>query len=161
MNEQLAEARRQRSATYDEMRSLVRSLSDEDLGRRTDNGWTVRQMAGHIASSGNGDIFVINRVRKGKNATLPSFLAFAINGLNYMGARKFRNATRDDIVAALDEQERKVDGVIDTLQDDELQQRGKCLGMGELTLLEYLQRSGEHPREHAASIKTAVGAPAR
>ena len=61
-------------AHHQEMRRLIGALSDADLDRRTEIGWSVRAVAGHIAQAPSSDIYVARRLAAGKSATLPGFL---------------------------------------------------------------------------------------
>lgn len=60
------------SANHQEMRRLIGALSDTDLDRTTEIGWSVRAVAGHIAQAPAGDLYVTRRLAAGKSATIPA-----------------------------------------------------------------------------------------
>jgi hypothetical protein len=161
LDERLDGLRSIASANHREMRQLIGALSDTDLDARTEIGWTVRAVAGHIAQAPGGDIYVARRLAAGKNATLPNFLAFTINIANWFAARKLRRATRAELLAELDQQHSRYVIYIESLGTYQLDQSGAVMGLGRLTTFEYLHQSPAHAQEHAGSIRRSVGAAPR
>lgn len=146
------------SANHQEMRRLIGALSDADLEKRTDIGWNVRAVAGHIAQTPAGDVYVARRLSTGKSATLPGFLAFTIDVANWFAARKFRRATQPELLAELDRQHAGLMTCVESLSAYQLDRSGAVMGVGTLTTFEYLRQSPAHAHEHAASIRRAVEA---
>lgn len=146
------------TAHYEDMRALIGGLSETDLGRKTDNGWSVRLVAGHIAASPGGDIYVLKRLTEGKNATLPKPLAFVVNLMNWQGVRKFRKATTADLLTELETQHNAFFAYVTALSEEQLDRRGTVFGLGELSAIDYLKQTPSHGREHGESIRKAVGA---
>ncbi len=144
---------------HEDMRSLIGGLDDADLDRRTENGWSIRMMAGHIAESPKGDIYVLKRLTAGKNATLPKPLAFILDLVNWKDVRKFRRATKPDLLSVLETEHNAIFAYVTALSEEQLDRRGIVFGRGELSALEYLQQTPAHGREHGASIRNAVAAP--
>ena len=140
----------------DEVRAFLGGLSDTDLLTKTDLGWSVSQVAGHIAESPPGDTYVAKRLAQGKNATLPGFLAFVINLGNWWGTRKYKRTSRDILVKTWDTQHAKLTDYVATLTDSELDRGGVVMGMGRVTLYEYLVQSPSHARDHAKAIERAL-----
>ena len=130
MSERLAEVRDILSRNYEEMHALIGGLADGDLDRTTANGWSVREMAGHIANSPNGDIFVMRRLRAGKSASFPSFLRWVVNIMNFQTKRKHSKASKADLLAEHEAKHNELFAYINTLSDEDLDRRGSVLSMG-------------------------------
>ena len=143
-------------ANHAEMRSLIESLAPEQLRRKTEAGWTVGQMAGHIAASASGDIYVAKRLAQGKAAELPGFLSFIINIANWWGVRKFKTASTADIVAACDEGHQALTGFVSGLTEEQLDRAAAVMTIGRISTFDYLKRSPAHTQEHAALIRRAL-----
>ncbi len=158
MSERLAEARDILTRNYEDMHALIAGLRDEDMDKVTANGWPVRQVAGHVATSVDGQLFVLGRLRSGKSASLPAFLMPLVDVRNWLRGRKFKSASRDDILAIHEEKHNELFATMNTLTEEELDKRGPALSMGDLSVIEYLRRSPEHEQEHAGDIRKAIGA---
>lgn len=157
MPDRLQEVREIVTRDYEEMRSLVSRLGDDTLGRKTSNGWTVAQLAGHIAMSPEGDIFVLDRLRKGSSASLPGPLSFLIDVMNWRGVRKFKAASKQALLEAMEKAHTKRMTHLNGLTDADLDKGGEVLRMGKMTAYEYMKRSGDHGREHAADLRKTIG----
>lgn len=157
MSDRLAETRNVAARDYEEVRSLIGGLPEDALSRKTSNGWTVGQLASHIAGSPKGHIYVIGRLRKGGNATIPGPLSFLVNVLNWNDARKFKNTSKPALLEAAERCYNDYTAALDGLTEDELDRGGDVLGLGKMTLYEYLMTSGDHGREHAADLRTTAG----
>lgn len=142
---------------HEDMRALIGGLSEADFDRKTDNGWSVRLLAGHIAASPTGDIYVLDRLTEGRNATLPKPLAFVLNMMNWVNGRKFRKASKADILTELETQHNAMSAYVTALSEEQLDRRGTVFGLGDVSALEYLQQTPSHGREHGESIRSAVG----
>lgn len=158
MSERLAGARDALSKNYEEMHAFMASLTEEQLSAVAPNGWTVRRVAGHIATSADGQLFVLGRLRNGKSASFPAFLHPVIDLRNWWTGRPWKNATKADILAKHEEKHNELFSYLNTLTEDDLDKRGPALSMGELSIIEFLHRSSEHEHEHAAEIRQAIGA---
>lgn len=158
MPDRLAELRDSLTRDYEEMRALFSRLREADLGERTANGWTVAQVAGHIAVTPDGDMWLLGRLRKGRGAKLPGPLGFLMNMMidtgNWSRVRAFRNATKDDLLRALEDGHNRLFAYVNGLSADELDRGGEVLRLGRFTVYEYILRRGDHPREHAADLRT-------
>jgi len=142
---------------YREMRELLSQLTPEMMPLPATDGWTVGQLAGHIAVSPRGLMFVLNRLRKGRNVQVPKALAFVVNIRNWWMVRRFSNPTREELLAALDESHAALVEYIGTLSDAELDRGGQFLDDGYQTVYENVVRSTEHSHEHAAVLREATG----
>jgi hypothetical protein len=142
---------------YQEMRTLFERLTPEMMGVRATDGWTVGQLAGHIAVSPRGLIFVLGRLRKGRNVRVPKALAFVVNVRNWWMVRKFANPTREELITALDDAQAALLAYIEGLSDEEIDRGGQFLDDGYQTVYDNVMRSGEHSREHAEALRAAAG----
>lgn len=163
MEDRLSGLRDALTRNNEEMRTLIDGLTEADLAKKCDNGWKVSQLAGHIAGSPSGDIYVAKRLAQGKNASIPGFLGWIIDLSNWWGGRKFGSASKADILAALEDKHNELFAYINTLSEDQLDGRGKVSGagsnLGELSAYEYLAVQGpQHRSDHAAGIRSAIGA---
>ena len=157
MPDRLAELRDRLAADYEDTRALLQRLGDDTLKRTAPNGWSVGELAGHIAVSPDGVAFVVNRLRAGKNATLPAPLAFLVDLTNWWEKRKFSKTSKSDLLAAAEGAYTKAVAYVNGLSGDELDRGGEVLGMGKLTIYEFINRNGDHQRDHAAELKQAIG----
>ena len=158
MTDRLAELRDSLTRDYEEMRAIFSRLREADLGERTASGWTVAQVAGHIAVTPDGDMWLLDRLRKGRGAKLPGPLGFLMNTMinigNWSRVRKFRASTRDELLRALEDGHNKLFAYVNGLSEDELDRGGEVFQLGRFTVYEYVLRRGDHPREHAADLRT-------
>jgi hypothetical protein len=157
MADRLAEIRDVVTRDYEEVRALIARLGEDTLARRTSNGWTASQLAGHIAGSPNGHVFVISRLRNGRSAAFPKPLGFMVNLLNWWTARRFRSAAKTALLQAAEDNYNRLIATINGISEDELDRGGDVLSLGKMTMYEYLVRSGDHGREHAAELRKAAG----
>jgi hypothetical protein len=157
MADRLAELREIVTRDYEEARALIVRLGADTLARRTSNGWTVGQLAGHIATSPKGDLFVLGRLTSGKNASVPGALRFIIDVMNWWDVRKFKGMPKESLLQVAEDCHNERFARLNALSDQDLDRGGDVLSMGKLTAYEYMKRSGEHPREHAAEIKKTLG----
>lgn len=157
MLDRLPELREDVTRDYEEMRSLLSRLGDDTLARKAANGWTVGQLAGHIATAPAGTIYVLNRLRKGRSVTVPAPLAFVINFRNWWMLRGYRRTSRQKLLAMLEHQHNELFAYLNSLLPEELDRGGEVLALGKVTAYEYVKRSGEHAREHAADLRKTIG----
>jgi hypothetical protein len=158
MGDRIVELRDILSGTYEESRVLLSRLSETDLPKATENGWSVGQMAGHIARSPAGSTYVVRRLRQGKSATVPGVLSFLINVRNFLGTRKFKRATKRDLLGELERSHNELFAMVTELSDEELDRQGTVFGIGRLSTYEFLKRSPVHPHEHGEELMRAIGA---
>jgi hypothetical protein len=156
MTDRLAELRRIVTENYEDMRAMVEGLRDEDLDRRTENGWTVRQAAGHIAAAPAADSSIAARLSRGANAGLPRFLGWLADVRNWWTVRRYAKASKTDIFVLLENEYATVIEFINGLEEEDLDRGGTVPARGRMTAYEYLARSPEHARAHAATIKAAL-----
>jgi hypothetical protein len=157
MGDRLAEIRDVATRDYEEVRALIDRLGEDTLERKTSNGWTVRRLAGHVAGSPRGHIFVIGRLRKGGSATIPTPLSFLIDLRNWWEGRKYTNASKPQLLQSAESCYNDYIAAINSLSEEELDRGGDVLRLGKMTMYEYLIKSGDHGREHAADIRRTIG----
>jgi hypothetical protein len=159
MSDRIAEIRDVLARDHAEMRALFEQLTPENMRLPAgDDGWTVAQLAGHIAVSPRGQILFVNRLRRGKGITVPKPLTFVINIRNWWMTRRFKQTTRDELLATLEASHRDLLAAVETLTEEELDRGGNVLTNGYQTLYENLMSfGGDHGREHAADLRRAAG----
>lgn len=153
-HEQLKETLRR---DHEEMRALFEQLTPEMLRRPATDGWTVGKLAGHVAVSPRGLMFILGRLRKGSNVQVPKPLQFIVNVRNWWSTRAFSNPTREQLLAELDASHAALAAYIDGLSDEELDRGGQFLDNGYQTVFENAQFSTTHTREHAADLRKGAG----
>jgi hypothetical protein len=139
---------------YQENRALIAGLSEADMERPTPNPkWNVRTLAAHIAEDPAGAVYVGKLLAQGKNAKAPDLV---VNVFNWWGLRKYKRAGAADLVAVLDRRQQELLTWLDSAPEQALQNGGQVSQVGTVTLGEFLTRNGEHSREHAADIRSAL-----
>ena len=141
---------------YEETHALLNSLSADDMQRRAANGWTVAQLAGHVAVSPSSAMFVLTRLRRGANATVPGFLSWVPALRNWFIVRKYNNASITSMIKTAADARDELLAWIGTVEEAELAQAGEVFGSGRKTLGEFLDYILEHGREHRAEITAAL-----
>lgn len=144
------------AVNFDETQALLNRLSPEDLKRRAENGWPVAQLAGHVAVSPSSAIFVLTRLRKGGNATVPKFLSWAPALRNWSIVRRYNKATTADMLKTAGDARDELLAWVSGVKDGELANAGEVFGSGRQTLGEFLDYILVHGREHRAEITAAL-----
>jgi hypothetical protein len=159
MSERIAEIRDVLARDHAEMRALFEQLTPENMQLPAgSDGWTVAQLAGHIAVSPRGQILFLNRLRKGRGVVVPAPLTFIINIRNWWMTRRFKQTTRDELLSTLEASYGDLLAAVETLTEEELDRGGNVLTSGYQTLYENLKSfGGDHGREHAAVLRSAAG----
>lgn len=139
---------------YQENRALIAGLTEADMERPTPNPkWKVRQLAAHIAEDPAGALYVGKLLARGKNAKAPDFI---VNLFNWWGLRKYKKVSAADLVAVLDRRQQDLLTWFDSVPEAALGNGGEVSQVGTVTVGEFLTRNGEHSREHAADIRSAL-----
>lgn len=152
----MTEIRNALTVNHEETLELLKSLRPEDLQRTAANGWTVGQLAGHVAVAPSSAIYVLDRIRKGRNATVPSFLSWAPALRNWFIVRKYRNATTEDMAATAESAYKEIFAYANGVNAAELDSAGEVFGSGRQTTAQFLAYVLEHGREHRAEIRAAL-----
>ena len=143
---------------YGENRALIAGLTDAEMERPTPNPrWNVRKLAAHIAEDPAGAVYVGKLLARGKNAKAPDFV---VNLANWWSLRKYKKSTASELVSVLDRRQQELLTWFDRVPETALENGGEVSQVGKVTLAEFLTGNGEHSREHAADIRSALqGAP--
>ena len=142
---------------YEATRTLLASLSADDLSRTAANGWVVSQLAGHVAAAPGGAVWLTSRLRNGRNATVPAFLSFIPAFRNWLQVRKLKHASSQDLLDTAERAHKELMVCVDGLQDDELDRGGVVFGRGQETVYEFLSTGvSGHAEEHRVEIRTAL-----
>lgn len=156
MGQRTEELRDVITRNYEDIRTLFGRMSEADMSKKTDTGWPVRALAGHIAESPGSDTYVAKRLSAGKNATLPGFLSFVIDLGNWWSIRKYGKATKADLLGAWENAQNQFFAYVTELTDEQLDRAGTVMGLGQRTAYEYLKGSPSHSQEHAESIRNVI-----
>ncbi len=141
---------------FTETEALLNRLSPDDLARTAANGWTVGQLAGHVAVSPSSAIYVLKRLRNGGNATVPSFLSWAPALRNWFITRRYKSATTAQMLQTANDARDELLVWVDTIEHGELDRSGEVFGSGKQTLSNFLDYILEHGREHRGEIEAAL-----
>ena len=156
MDARIAGVRDSLTINHDETAALLKRLSAEQLQRTAANGWTVAQLAGHVAVAPSSGMYVLTRLRKGGNATVPSFLSWVPALRNWFIVRKYKSATPQDMLKTAEDAYNEVLAWVNTIEDGELDRAGEVFGVGHQTVAEFLGYILVHGREHRAEIEAAL-----
>jgi uncharacterized damage-inducible protein DinB len=156
MDPRISAIRDSLNTNHAETAAMLKNLSADALKRRAANGWTVAQLAGHVAVAPSSAMYVLKRLSKGGNATVPSFLSWAPALRNWFSVRKYNSATTDDMLQTAGKARDEVIAWTDKIADGDLDRAGEVFGVGRKTVAEFLDYILEHGREHRAEITAAL-----
>lgn len=156
MDQRIEAIRSAISLNHEETATMLRALAPADLKRRAANGWTVAQLAGHVAVAPSSGIYVLDRIRRGGNATVPAFLSWAPALRNWFIVRKYSGATPESMLKTAEEARDVVVAWIEGVKDGELDNAGEVFGMGRQSVSGFLEYILTHGREHRAEIAAAL-----
>jgi uncharacterized damage-inducible protein DinB len=156
MSQQIDDIRSGINTNYDETIALLGRLSADDLKRRAANGWTVAQLAGHVAVSPSSAMFVLTRLRKGGNATVPAFLSWAPALRNWFIVRRYNSATPADMKQTAAKARDEVLAWVGGIDEADLAREGEVFGSGRQSVGSFLRYILEHGREHRGEIEAAL-----
>lgn len=141
---------------FDETQALLKRLSADDLHRHAKNGWTVAQLAGHVAVAPSSAIYVLSRLRRGGNATVPGFLSWAPALRNWFIVRRYKGATTTDMLRTAENARDELLAWVSTVEGDQLDRAGEVFGSGHKSVAGFLDYILEHGREHRREIDAAL-----
>ncbi len=157
MDARIAEIRDILTKNYEQTQQLLNSLSDGDLAKTAANGWTVAQLAGHVASAPGGAVWLTSRLRKGRSATVPGFLSFVPAIRNWMSTRKLKTASKEQLLELAEDAHNELFACVNTLDDAELDRGGVIFGQGEKTVFQFLSTGvSDHAEEHRGEIRAVL-----
>jgi hypothetical protein len=157
MDPRIAEIRDILTSNYERTSELLASLRPDDLGKRAANGWTVGQLAGHVAWAPSGAVWLSGRLRKGRGANVPGILKFIPAIRNWLEVRKMKNTTPEQLRQLAEDAHNELFAFVNTLEDGELDRGGEIFGMGAQTVYSFLaERVSGHAEEHRGEIRAAL-----
>jgi len=141
--------------------ALIAGISAADLDRPTQNaGWTVRNLAAHIAEADTVLASSAKRLSQGKN---PFFLPFPTpvamwfaDMHNKSAVKKYRAATTAELSTLADTAHAKASEVLDSIPADGWQKATKVPALGIHTLATFIHFIVEHTEEHSEVLKKAL-----
>ena len=152
----LAGIRDSLAVNLEETRALLQRLGPDDLKRTAANGWTVAQLAGHVAVAPSSALYVLKRLKDGRNATVPKFLSWAPALRNWFIVRRYNSATVADMLKVAEASYGELVAWVNNVSDVDLDRAGEVFGSGRQTLRSFLEYVLEHGREHRAEIDAAL-----
>ena len=157
MDARIDEIRNNIERNYEKTKEMLASLSSSDMTRTAANGWSVAQLAGHVASAPGGAVWLTSRLRNGRSATVPGFLSWVPALRNWMQTRKHKQATSAELLAAAAKAHEDLLACVSGLKDEELDRGGVIFGQGQRTVYDFLSRGvADHAEEHRAEIRAAL-----
>jgi Mycothiol maleylpyruvate isomerase N-terminal domain len=163
MADSAATARGAWEASCQRARSAIAALDRQALDLPTDTpGWTVRNLAAHIAASDSLVVLAVKPLSQGKNMTplpLPAFVGRKIGDMiNRRVVKKHAEARTAELLALIDSEHEKAVAALDAAPVDGWDKKGGVPGIGKLTLAELVAGNAKHYDEHVAVLQRAVGA---
>lgn len=145
---------------YRRTRALLAGLSPADLDRPTANpGWTVRNLAAHIATADDFTAMCVKPLSRGKGLMpipVPSAIVSWIgNRQNASAVKSLATAGAAELVTALDESHAKATALLDAVPAEGWDRPGKIPLVGTLTLAAFLEFSAGHWDEHSEVLSRA------
>ena len=143
---------------------LVEQLDDRAWARVvTDQGWTVRDVVAHLASSDELYVTILTGVHLGR-LTADDARRFDLYGYNETQRAARAGRPRADLLTDLDYARARLEEALDQLTEEDLRtpfyrppDRPGRLPPGEMTVLEMLQ-GWHHDREHLEQLQAALRA---
>jgi uncharacterized protein (TIGR03083 family) len=158
--DKIAEIRRKKAATYQDLRALFEGLNEADWGRPAQghrDGWTVRDLLAHLVAAGAGLLRVAQLIADGRLNMPPDF---DLDRWNRRQIEKQEERTNAQLLDGLDMQQRDVLAYLDALAADDgaavLSRRGRHAIFGETTVEYILRRIYRHEWEHTAELRQAL-----
>lgn len=149
-------------ACFQAKRALIGGLETDKLDRPTANaGWTVRNLATHIAIGSDGMIgLVAPKLAKGKGVLpvpLPTWLFTKIGDIdNGRQKKKHAKATPAELVKLMDATHAKGAAALAGIPADGWNRKGPVPTMGTLTVGEFIEHIVAHDEEHTEVLKKAL-----
>ena len=154
-----------KSAIREELVAAQRDLLDvldtvagDDWRRPSPNeGWTVRDLLGHVASAEAGFVGALRRMAAGEGGVPADFDP---NRWNAGQLRRRADRTIEELRLELDTAHRALLAVLDEIDDAALDRRGHMSSGGEGSAADNFQLVASHKRAHCADIRAALARPA-
>lgn len=139
-----------------ELVQLLLSLTPQQLKLPTNNeGWTVYDVAAHIAGAEGGMEVIANRILAHEPSMVPDF---DINRFNNGNIRRRQGKTMPQLVDELNASRVRMLALLDNVTEEQLDLPGKHPTAGETTLYGLMVVIYRHERTHADDIRQALQA---
>jgi hypothetical protein len=149
------EIRRELEETREGYHELLKSLSPEDMKKKSGNpAWSVGQLMYHLAWAGGFTAQGVQQCRKGKGLNPPRGIADFLN--TWMTRIGSRGATPETMAAKYDEAHQKIVDMLETVQDDDWAKGSRQFGRM-MTVESTFRSQKEHLDEHRADINRGLG----
>lgn len=139
-----------------ETRALLESLSDADLGKKTDeSNWTVGQLAGHVVQVPWAER-VLGKLSHNKDAGAPPGLDFLLDLGNWWNTRRFKNTSQAALLETWSTSFADYRTYVEAIPEDVLENGGDVPGRGRMTVRDFVLSAPDHTRQHAETIQKAI-----
>ena len=137
-----------------ELVELLLSLTPEQMKLPTrDEGWSVFDVAAHIAGAEAGMEVIGRRILAREPSMVPNF---DIERFNAGGIKKRQGKTMQDFVDELKKSREKINALLDSATDEQLDYEGEHPTVGKTTFYGLLVVIYRHERIHTEDIKAAL-----
>jgi DinB superfamily len=135
-----------------EVRETLGRLHPDDMNRKSGNeGWTVGNVARHIAKSPGGVVRYTKNIREGKSLNYPRFM---IDAFNWVQARIDRTDL-ERLLPIYIEGHAQFAAEIESSAGDDWTRKSKVLGQ-EIDLEGWFRMNMAHERDHLAELKAGL-----
>ena len=136
---------------------VLDGVEADDWSRASPNeGWTVRDLLTHLATSEAGFVPTLRRMAAGQGGVPPDFDP---NRWNASQLRRRGDVAPDQLRAELEASHRDMLAVLDDLDDAALDHRGHLSSGVEGSTEDNFRLVAEHKRAHTDDIRAAMGSP--
>ena len=152
-------ARRELIAFLQEARAesvaLARSLSAQDLKVPVHlEGWDVKDVVAHMASSEAGLINTANRIAAGQGQPSPGF---DLHTHNQRQVEKRRAQSVEELLAEMERSRAEMLPALASMSDEQLAANGFMSSGLPTDVLAVFRRIGDHEKAHCQEIRGAIG----
>ena len=145
---------RKMTTARDDLLTAFARITSENRDTPTNNeGWSVYDVAAHIAGAESGMLHLVNRARDGQTSIAPDF---DIEFYNRRGIEKRRDKSLDNLRAILAESREKAMAQIAALRDDEFLTPADHPTIGPTSIYGVFTAIYLHERQHTRDISDAL-----
>ena len=135
--------------------ALAKSLSAQDLKVPVHlEGWDVKDVVAHMASSEGGLINTANRIAAGQGQPSPGF---DLHIHNQKQVEKRRAQSVEELLAEMERSRAEMLPALASMSDEQLAAKGSMSSGLPTDVLAVFRRIGDHERAHCQEIRAAVG----
>jgi len=136
--------------------AFLRDLDDEEWKTAVqtgDAGWTIADVVRHLVNAESGMTGLIEQFKMGKDPVPPDFDR---ERYNKSRVKKTQNVTPDQLVALMEENRNKLFEVIESLEPEDWQKKGRHASLRILTVEEVCHVIADHENQHFNEMKKAL-----